>query len=197
MKAGRVSPRGMAFFSTSEEEKRREVETVADSTDSERTKLPHGRYFEVPTFSRWSFALYLALSTRSRLICVLSTNFALPFAFYHGCILHQQSFTYIHVGSFSRFSVKPIVQAFNLTLFRRFVQWDTRRSFCWSFKKMCVDFGSILTTGNFSSLFRTVVDSRERFSVIFGGVLHRLFYERVVLVVLAARRYVQSRSRDP
>lgn len=53
--------RGMAFFSTSEEEKRREVETVADSTDSERTRLPHGRYFEVPTFSRWSFALYLAL----------------------------------------------------------------------------------------------------------------------------------------
>lgn len=62
---------------------------------------------------------------------------------------------------------------------------------------MCVNFASILTTGNFSSLFRTVVDSRERFNVIFGGVLHRLFYERVVLVVLAARRYVQSRSRDP
>lgn len=127
---GACPPAVWPFFSTFEEEKRREVETVADSTDSERTRLSHGRYFEVPTFSRWSFALYLALSTRSRLICVLTTNFALPFAFNHDCILHQQSFTYIHVGSFSRFSVKPIAQAFNLTSFRRFVQRDTRRSFC-------------------------------------------------------------------
>ena len=50
------------FFSTREEEKRREVETAADSTDSERTRLQHGRYFEVPTFCRWSLSLSLSPS---------------------------------------------------------------------------------------------------------------------------------------
>lgn len=68
-------------------EKRYKRETgVQAHTDSER--LAHGRYFEVPTFSRWSFSLYLlTLSTHPRSSVSSPRISLLPFAFNHARIL--------------------------------------------------------------------------------------------------------------
>ena len=108
----------MAFFSTREEEKRREVETASDSTDSERTRLQHGRYFEVPTFCRCSLSLSLSPSLASPSLDSPSPHLC-PLGEFRSLFPSRSItavFFHTRAGSFSRSSVQP----FDLTSFSRF-----------------------------------------------------------------------------
>lgn len=133
---------GAVFFITREEEKRREVVTgnvygTYTCSEANSEAVAHGRYFEVPTFNRWSFSLCLTLSTHPRSSLSSPRISLLPsFAFNHARILSLRSppppFN-IHAGnvfaSLLFFGSNPIVRTRSVSFPLQFP--STRGFFTW------------------------------------------------------------------
>lgn len=178
----RAVSHGVAFFIARQEEKRREVVTGnVHGTYTGSEAVAHGRYLEVPTFSRWSFSLYLTLSTHPRSSLSSPRISPPPFAFNHARILSPFLSTppllprLIFAFLFSFFSgSNPIVKIYpfrSVSLFQlQRVYFSNLISFL------------ILTAYNFSPHCRrsTRMDPFNRY-----------FRWRIVRVLLQGQRYAQ------